>query len=106
MVRGFFPPQSATGSTTVPTNTAAARKSEKARTEKKDRLVRAAKPHSLEETIRSTVPMGAGLNSSAALKCATARVLQQMWGTNFDDLELAPDRVGTSWARMTAWQQR
>lgn len=39
--------------------------------------------------IRSTVPMGAGLSSSAALEGATARALQQAWGTNFDDMELA-----------------
>lgn len=46
----------------------------------------------LELAIRSTVPMGAGLSSSAALECATARALQQAWGTDFDDMELA--RIG------------
>jgi galactokinase len=55
-------------------------------------LARGAAPRGLDASIRSTVPMGAGLSSSAALECATARVLQQMWGTNFDDLELA--RIG------------
>ncbi|MBU3665579.1 MAG: galactokinase [Chthoniobacterales bacterium] len=55
-------------------------------------LSRGAKPCGLELEIRSTVPMGAGLSSSAALECATARVFQQAWGTAFDDLELA--RIG------------
>jgi len=55
-------------------------------------LARGSEPHGLELEIRSTVPMGAGLSSSAALECATARALQQAWGTNFDDLELA--RIG------------
>ena len=55
-------------------------------------LARGAKAHGLELEIRSTVPMGAGLSSSAALECATARALQQAWGTDFDDMELA--RIG------------
>jgi len=55
-------------------------------------ISRGAKTHGLELEIRSTVPMGAGLSSSAALECATARALQQAWGTNFDDMELA--RIG------------
>ena len=55
-------------------------------------IARGAKAHGLELEIRSMVPMGAGLSSSAALECATARALQQAWGTNFDDLELA--RIG------------
>lgn len=55
-------------------------------------LARGAKASGLELEISSTVPMGAGLSSSAALECATARVLQQMWGTDFDDMELA--RIG------------
>ena len=55
-------------------------------------LARAAKTRGLEATIRSTVPIGAGLSSSAALECATARALQQAWGTDFDDMELA--RIG------------
>jgi galactokinase len=55
-------------------------------------LARGAKGHGLELDIRSTVPMGAGLSSSAALECATARALQQAWGTDFDDMELA--RIG------------
>lgn len=55
-------------------------------------LARGANGHGVELEIRSTVPMGAGLSSSAALECATARALQQAWGTNFDDLELA--RIG------------
>lgn len=42
--------------------------------------------------ISSTVPLGAGLSSSAALECATGRALQQAWGSAFDDLELA--RIG------------
>lgn len=52
-------------------------------------LARGAKAGGLELEICSTVPMGAGLSSSAALECATARALQQSWGTNFDDMELA-----------------
>jgi galactokinase len=55
-------------------------------------LARGAKAHGSELEIRSTVPMGAGLSSSAALECATARALQQAWGTDFDDMELA--RIG------------
>ena len=50
---------------------------------------RGAKPEGLDLQIRSTVPMGAGLSSSAALECATARALQKAWSTNFSDLELA-----------------
>jgi galactokinase len=42
-----------------------------------------------ELEIDSTVPVGAGLSSSAALECATARFLQELWGTSFGDLELA-----------------
>jgi len=55
-------------------------------------LARGAEGTGLELSIHSTVPMGAGLSSSAALECATARALQQVWGTNFDDMELA--RIG------------
>ena len=55
-------------------------------------LARGAKAQGLDLAIRSTVPMGAGLSSSAALECATARALQQAWGTDFDDMELA--RIG------------
>ena len=47
-------------------------------------LARGAKAHGSELEIRSTVPMGAGLGSSAALECAIARALQQAWRTNFD----------------------
>lgn len=46
----------------------------------------------LELVIRSNVPVGAGLSSSAALECATARALQRIWGTAFTELELA--RIG------------
>jgi galactokinase len=52
-------------------------------------LARGAKTHGLELEIRSNVPMGAGLSSSAALECATARALQQAWGTDFAEMELA-----------------
>ncbi len=52
-------------------------------------LARGAKATGLELAIRSTVPIGAGLSSSAALECATARALQQAWSTKFDDMELA-----------------
>jgi galactokinase len=52
-------------------------------------LARGAEAGGLELEIGSTVPMGAGLSSSAALECATARALQQAWGTDFDDMELA-----------------
>lgn len=55
-------------------------------------LARGAKASGLNLEIRSNVPMGAGLSSSAALECATARLLQQAWGTSFDELELA--RIG------------
>ncbi|MFM8658142.1 MAG: galactokinase [Chthoniobacterales bacterium] len=55
-------------------------------------LARGANGHGVELEIRSTVPMGAGLSSSAALECATARALQKAWGTNFDEMELA--RIG------------
>jgi galactokinase len=55
-------------------------------------IARGAKARGLELGIRSTVPMGAGLSSSAALECATARALQQSWGTDFDGMELA--RIG------------
>lgn len=43
-------------------------------------------------SIKSTVPVGAGLSSSAALECSTGRALQQAWGTDFSDMELA--RIG------------
>ncbi|MEX1045414.1 MAG: galactokinase [Chthoniobacterales bacterium] len=52
-------------------------------------LVRGAEGTGVELSIRSDVPMGAGLSSSAALECATARALQRAWGTNFSDMELA-----------------
>lgn len=52
-------------------------------------LARGVKGCGAELGIRSTVPMGAGLSSSAALECATAGALQQMWGTDFSDMELA-----------------
>jgi galactokinase len=55
-------------------------------------LARGANGHGSELEIHSTVPMGAGLSSSAALECATARALQQAWGTDFDEMELA--RIG------------
>ncbi len=55
-------------------------------------LARGARPCGLDLEIRSTVPIGAGLSSSAALECSTARVFQQAWATDFDDLELA--RIG------------
>ena len=55
-------------------------------------LSRSANPCGLDLEIRSTVPIGAGLSSSAALECSTARIFQQAWGTDFDDLELA--RIG------------
>ncbi|MFZ9933606.1 MAG: galactokinase [Chthoniobacterales bacterium] len=55
-------------------------------------LARGAEGTGVELSIRSTVPMGAGLSSSAALECATARALQQAWGADFDDMELA--RIG------------
>ena len=35
------------------------------------------------------MPMGAGLSSSAALECATARALQKAWGTSLDAMDLA-----------------
>jgi galactokinase len=43
-------------------------------------------------SIESTVPVGAGLSSSAALECSTGRALQQAWGTDFSEMELA--RIG------------
>jgi galactokinase len=52
-------------------------------------ISRGAKALGVELEIRGTVPMGAGLSSSAALECATARALQAAWGTSFDELELA-----------------
>jgi galactokinase len=52
-------------------------------------ISRGAKALGVELEIRSTVPMGAGLSSSAALECATARALQAAWGTSFDEMELA-----------------
>jgi galactokinase len=52
-------------------------------------MARGARAHGLKLGIRSTVPLGAGLSSSAALECATAQALQQAWGTEFDDMELA-----------------
>lgn len=52
-------------------------------------LARGANGAGVELSMRSTVPMGAGLSSSAALACATARALQQSWGTEFDAMELA-----------------
>ncbi len=55
-------------------------------------LARGAKGCGLDLEIRSNVPMGAGLSSSAALECATARLLQEAWGTDFDELGLA--RIG------------
>lgn len=55
-------------------------------------IARGATASGVELSITSTVPMGSGLSSSAALEAATARALQQAWGTSFDDLELA--RIG------------
>ncbi len=55
-------------------------------------IKRGAVPLGLDIEIRSNVPLGAGLSSSAALECSTSRMLQQAWGTDFDDLELA--RIG------------
>ena len=55
-------------------------------------IARGAQAQGLKLEIHSTVPMGAGLSSSAALECATARALQQAWGTDFDDMALA--RIG------------
>lgn len=55
-------------------------------------IARGAKPCGLDVVMHSDVPMGAGLSSSAALECASARMLQQSWGTKFDELELA--RIG------------
>ena len=55
-------------------------------------LARGATGRGVKLSIRSTVPMGAGLSSSAALECATSRALQQAWGTDFDYMELA--RIG------------
>lgn len=55
-------------------------------------LARGANGSGLDLEICSNVPMGAGLSSSAALECATARLLQKAWGTEFDELELA--RIG------------
>lgn len=55
-------------------------------------IARGATASGIELSITSTVPMGSGLSSSAALESATARALQQAWGTTFDDLELA--RIG------------
>lgn len=52
-------------------------------------IKRGAIPIGIDIEIRSTVPMGSGLSSSAALECATARALQKAWDTHFDDLELA-----------------
>jgi len=42
-----------------------------------------------EATISSDLPMGAGLSSSAALECAAARFLQDLWHSDFPTLELA-----------------
>lgn len=55
-------------------------------------MSRGAVPCGLDLEVSSTVPIGAGLSSSAALECATARALQQAWGTSFADMELA--RIG------------
>lgn len=46
----------------------------------------------LSLAIQSTVPVGAGLSSSAALECSTGRALQQAWGTSFSTMDLA--RIG------------
>lgn len=50
---------------------------------------RGVKGPGFEVTIASTLPLGAGLSSSAALECATARFLQDLWGSDFSSLELA-----------------
>jgi len=42
-----------------------------------------------EMVFKSDLPSGAGLSSSAALECATARALQSLWGTSFSGMELA-----------------
>jgi galactokinase len=39
--------------------------------------------------VRSDVPIGAGLSSSAALEVAVLRALRQLFALNFDDVELA-----------------
>ena len=52
-------------------------------------FAREAQAGGLDLAISSTVPIGAGLSSSAALECATGRALQKAWGTDFDELELA-----------------
>lgn len=66
-------------------------------------IARGAKATGLELGIRSTVPMGAGLSSSAALECATALALQEAWDTEFAGMELA--RIGQEAEHMFAGVQ-
>jgi galactokinase len=43
----------------------------------------------LQIHVESTVPMGVGLSSSAALEVATLRCLRQLYGLSIDDVEIA-----------------
>jgi galactokinase len=43
----------------------------------------------LDAFVASTVPTGAGLSSSAALECATAVAVDELWATGLDRVELA-----------------
>lgn len=52
----------------------------------------AAAPQGLDLAIASSVPVGAGLSSSAAIECAVAVALNELWGAGLGARELA--RVG------------
>lgn len=51
-----------------------------------------ANPQGLDLAIASSVPVGAGLSSSAAIECAVAVALNELWGTGLGAKDLA--RVG------------
>lgn len=44
--------------------------------------------HGFNAVLQSDVPIGAGLSSSAAIECATAYALNQLYDTNYDRIDL------------------
>ncbi len=57
-----------------------------------DSVPETARPHGLDLAIASSVPVGAGLSSSAAIECAVAVALSELWGAELSAKDLT--RVG------------